>query len=85
MGLALDLVFPFVNIALDGVGGTGATGIPLSWRWYATGFPPPPIGLNLDIDLVFWMAVGLILMQAFFRVMVPRFLPKRGGAPKPST
>jgi len=72
LGDALLLEFGFFNFSV--ASGTGSEGLPLAWRWYATGYPPPPKPMNLDIDLAFWFVVSIILVEILARMAVPRLM-----------
>lgn len=73
-GIGLGLFAFFGTWVVCSIGALCSQGLPLAWKWFATGFPPPPSQTILDFDLIFWVAIGVIFVELLYRKMIPRYL-----------
>lgn len=76
-GLGALLFYVSGAIAYDpnGCGGCIAWGWPWFWEIRATGpgpFGGPPMEPQFTLDAVFWVAIGIILVQVFAPTVFPR-------------
>lgn len=81
IGVALFYGFGFFT--LHYAGAVSTTGLPLHWKVYGTGFPMPPNNLNFTIDLVFWLAGPIILLEILARRVAPHFARNTKGLSPP--
>jgi len=75
-GVALGFLLFYISSLVEvnnpyNSAGTIAWGFPFFWRINATGSGSPVLGVNFALDLVFWLALSLIIVEVLshFAVM----------------
>jgi hypothetical protein len=79
LGGSLFYLSSLVGYDPDHCGGCVAWGLPFFWRISATGpgGPESPNEPQFALDIVFWLALGLTLVEVSSRVVVPHVRRKR--------
>ena len=76
-GVGVGLFAFFGTWLVCSEGAICSRGLPFAWKWYATGFPPPPSQLILDLDFVFWVAIGVVFIELLYRRILSRYFQQR--------
>jgi hypothetical protein len=75
LGLGLLYISSLFRYDPNGCGGCSATGRPLFWTISATGYGGPLVNMSaIALDLVFWIAISLAVVEMFSHFAVPCLL-----------